>query len=49
MGEEFAANIQSVSEIGGQRLRAHSTCFKEEKKSYKHGFGNALQFINIFY
>ena len=33
--------IQGVSEIGGQTLRAYSTCCKDEKKSYKHGFGNA--------
>ena len=33
--------IQSVSEIGGQTLRAYSTCSKDEKKSDKHGSGNA--------
>jgi hypothetical protein len=33
--------IQGVSEIGGQTFRAYSTCCKDEKKSYKHGSGNA--------
>ena len=34
-------SIQGVSEIGGQILRAYFTCCKDEKRSYKHGSGNA--------
>ena len=38
---------QGVSEIGGQSLRAYSTC-KDEKKSYKHGSGN-VSFTSYMY
>ena len=42
INKEDIADIEGVSEIGGQTLRAYSTCCKDEKKSYKQVSGNAF-------
>jgi len=39
--------IQGALEIVGQTLRAYSIHCKDEKKSYKHGFGNAFSHFSV--